>query len=260
MKHLQAVLASVLPPLVVFVLLLLVWQTATYVTGIESYLLPSPWQVTQAAWGARRQLAGALGLTASGAVLGFCISLVVGTLVAILFSFSRFIRTSCYPYAIFLQTVPIVAIAPLIVVWFGYGFHSVVLVAFIISLFPMITNATTGLTAIDRDLLDLFELHNASRRQTLFKLRLPSAVPYLVSGAKISSGLAVVGAIVGEFFTGFGSTRFGLGYMIMQSTTLLKTDLLFAAVLVSTALGVVVFTSVNALGATILSRWHQSTS
>ena len=111
---------------------------------------------------------------------------------------------------------------------------------------------------IDRELLDLFQLHNASRWQVLLKLRLPSSVPYLVTGAKISSGMAVVGAIVGEFFTGFGATRYGLGYLIMQANTQTNTPELFAAVLASTALGICVFTSVNLAGATVLSRWYHA--
>lgn len=154
--------------------------------------------------------------------------------------------------------MPIVAIAPLIVVWFGYGFQSVALIAFIISLFPIITNATTGLTSIDRDLVDLFELHSANRWQVLFKLRLPSAVPYLVTGARVSSGMAVIGAIVGEFFAGYGGSQDGLGYVIMRATNLLKTDELFAAVIASTALGMAVFAVVNIAGATVLSRWYHA--
>jgi len=258
MRLLREVTLSVLPPLGLFGLVVLAWQLAVQVGGIESYLLPSPAAVGLAAWRKRTELASALGLTAAGALCGFVASFLLGTLIAIAFSFSRLVRASCYPYAIFLQTVPIVAIAPLIVVWFGYGFRSVALVAFIISLFPIITNATTGLTTVDRDLLDLFRLHNAGRWQTLFKLGLPSAVPYLVTGARISSGMAVVGAIVGEFFTGYGAARYGLGYLIMQSTNLLKTDELFAAVLASTALGIAVFTTINYLGATILARWYHA--
>jgi NitT/TauT family transport system permease protein len=225
---------------------------------IESYLLPSPLAVARVAWTKRAELFGALTLTAACALCGFAASLVVGTLIAVTFSFSRVIKASGYPYAIFLQTVPIVAIAPLIVVWCGYGFQSVALIAFIISLFPIITNATTGLTNVDRDLVDLFELHNASRWQVLFKLRLPSAVPYLVTGARISSGMAVIGAIVGEFFAGYGATRYGLGYVIMQATNQLKTNELFAAVIASTALGMAVFTIVNIVGATVLSRWYHA--
>ena len=258
MKFIRETAPIVLPPIALFLFAVLVWQLIVRLGHIESYLLPSPLAVARAAWIKRAELCGALALTGAGALCGFVASLVIGTLIAIAFSFSRIVKASCYPYAVFLQTVPIVAIAPLIVVWIGYGFQSVALIAFIISLFPIITNATTGLTKVDRDLVDLFELHNASRWQVLFKLRLPSAVPYLVTGARISSGMAVIGAIVGEFFTGYGATRYGLGYVIMQATNLLKTDELFAAIIVSTALGMAVFTVVNIVGATVLSRWYHA--
>ena len=256
MRLLRDVAGAAVPPAVLFVLVLFGWHLGTELSGVERYLLPPPSAVAQAAWEDRGMLVNAIALTSASAVCGFLLSLTVGTCIAIVFSFSRLVRTSCYPYAIFMQTVPIVAIAPLIVVWFGYGFRSVVLVAFIISLFPIITNATTGLTSIDQDLLDLFRLHNASRSQLLFKLQLPLAVPYIVTGARISSGMAIVGSIVGEFFTGYGSANFGLGYLIMQSTNLLRTDELFAAVLASTGLGVIVFALVNLIGATILVRWY----
>jgi NitT/TauT family transport system permease protein len=207
------------------------------------------------------KLAKATGVTAAGAVCGFVMSVIFGTLIAVIFSQSALIRRSFFPYAIFLQTVPIVAVAPLIVLWSGTGFRSVVIVSFIVSLFPVVTNGTAGLTAIDPDLIDLFHLHGASRWQTLVKLRLPSAVPSIVTGARTSSGLAVIGTIVGEFFVGYdASERFGLGYLIQQSSEQLKTDLLFGAVLLSTLLGLVVFLAVGGIGATILRRWDDGTA
>ncbi len=154
-------------------------------------------------------------MTAAAALLGLAASLVVGMLVAVAFSQSAIVRRSVYPYAIFLQTVPSVALAPLVIVWFGLGFRSVVIVAFIISLFPIITNATTGLLDLDHNLLELFTMASASRSQVLLKLRLPNSIPYLIAGAKISCGLSVIGApIVGEFMAGIGDGSFGLGYLI----------------------------------------------
>jgi NitT/TauT family transport system permease protein len=187
------------PPILLFVVVLIVWQGAVMWFDLPVYLLPSPWRVATEAASELPTIADATRRTATAAVCGFVASLFVGTLIGFVFSQSAMIRNSCYPYAIFLQTVPIVAIAPLIITWFDYGFHSVVIVAFIISLFPIITNATAGMLAIDPLMLDLFRLYDASRWQVLIKLRLPTSVPYLVAGAKTSSGLAVVGAIVGEF-------------------------------------------------------------
>lgn len=258
MPSLRTVRNTILPPVVLLLAIVLVWHLAVQASGIKPYLLPSPLAVIQAAWSKKMQLVAAFGLTGAAALCGFTASVVVGSTVAAIFAISRFARASAYPYAIFLQTVPIVAIAPLIVVWSGYGFRSVVIVSFIISLFPIITNVTTGMTNVDRDLLDLFALQNATPWQVLFKLRLPSAVPYLVTGAKVSGGMAVVGAIVGEFFTGMGSTRAGLGFLIWQSAELTNTASLFAAVIGSTALGMLVFAAVNVAGTTILSRWYHA--
>jgi len=254
-------IARVLPPIALFVLIIVLWQLATSVRNIPRYLLPGPADVFVALVANVVKLAQATGVTAAGAICGFLLSVFVGTLVAIIFSQSALIRRSFFPYAIFLQTVPIVAVAPLIVLWSGTGFRSVVIVSFIVSLFPVVTNGTAGLTAIDPDLIDLFQLHGASRWQTLVKLRLPSAVPSIVTGARTSSGLAVIGTIVGEFFVGYdASERYGLGYLIQQSGDQLKTDLLFSAVLLSTLLGLAVFLAVGGVGATILRRWDDGTA
>ncbi|MBI2193978.1 MAG: ABC transporter permease [Planctomycetes bacterium] len=247
----------VLPPLALFSLVVLLWYLATEVIWDRPYrLIPGPGQVARAAAENAGRLASAAGLTAAAALCGFALSLTAGCLVAFGFSQSRILQRSFYPYAVFLQTVPIVAVAPLIVFWFDYGFQSVVVVSFILSLFPIITNAATGLTAVDANLLELFELYNASRWQVLWKLRLPHAVPYLVAGARISSGLAVIGAIVGEISAGYGSERFGLGYIIFQTSGQLKTEELFAAVLASALLGFGIFAAVSRIGEALAGRWQ----
>jgi NitT/TauT family transport system permease protein len=256
-RNLQRLALSVAPPLGLFCALLLLWHAATVRFQIPAYLVPRPARVARAAAGHGRELLTGMGITGSAAACGFLLSLTVGFLIAFGFSQSKLVRRSCYPYAIFLQTVPIVAIAPLIINWFGTGFPSVVLVSCIISLFPFITNGTTGLTAVDPRLLELFEVHNASRLQVLWKLRLPHSVPYFVTGAKTSSGLSIIGAIVGEFFAGYGTERFGLGYIITQTSGQLKTDYLFAAVLACTLLGVAVFGAVTLTGDLILRLWHE---
>jgi NitT/TauT family transport system permease protein len=261
MTGMRRYVGQILPPVALFLLILAVWQLATSVGNIPRYLLPGPMNVYAAGVANAAKLAKATGVTAAGAVCGFAMSVIFGTLIAVIFSQSALIRRSFFPYAIFLQTVPIVAVAPLIVLWSGTGFRSVAIVSFIVSLFPVVTNGTAGLTAIDPDLIDLFHLHGASRWQTLVKLRLPSAVPSIITGARTSSGLAVIGTIVGEFFVGYdASERFGLGYLIQQSSDQLKTDLLFGAVLLSTLLGLVVFLAVSGIGATILRRWDDGTA
>lgn len=257
----RSLAARAVPPVVLFLLLLGVWQATVSVRKTPPYLLPGPAAVFAATLHNSAKLASAAGVTAAGAVCGFAASVVAGTLIALVFSQSAIIRRSFFPYAIFLQTVPIVAVAPLIVLWSGTGFRSVVIVAFIVSLFPVVTNATAGLTAIDPDLVDLFRLQRSSRWQMLIKLRLPSAVPAIVTGAKTSSGLAVIGAIVGEFFVGYdASEHFGLGYLIQQASDQIKTDLLFSAILLSTLLGLLIFLAVGGVGATILRRWDDGSA
>lgn len=249
-------LTNVLPPIALFAIVLVVWDIAIHVFDIQKFILPTPTAVAYAAWEFSDQLRTGILFTGGAALCGFGLSLILGTLVAILFSQSALIRTSCYPYAIFLQTVPIMAMAPLIILWCGTGFHSVVLVAFIISLFPIITNVTSGLMMLDPDLIDLFRLNNATRWQMLWKLRLPNCIPSLCVGAKTSSGLAVVGSIVGELFAGYSEKWFGLGYLIPAWKESLKTDRVFAAILASTLLGLAIFAMVNLVSAIILSRWY----
>lgn len=244
------------PPVALFIVVVAAWHAAVVALGIKRYIVPLPLEVFQAGWERRSELFAAAAMTGKAAGAGFVLSLAAGFAIACLFSQSRVIERSIYPYAIFLQTVPIVAIAPLIVLWFDYGFRSVVVVAFIISIFPVITNATAGLTTIDANVLELFELAGATRWQVLVKLRLPGSVPHLVTGARISAGLSVVGAIVGEIFAGAGAQRPGLGYLIQQTTGFQKTADLFAAVLTSAALGMIIFGAVSAVGSLAMKWWR----
>ncbi|MFM7200445.1 MAG: ABC transporter permease [Myxococcota bacterium] len=245
-----------LPPLGVLAFFLLSWEALVRWYDVPAYLLPPPSAVWAAALEHLALLTRATLLTAAGALGGFVASVSLGVMLALLFSQSRWIERSFFPYAVFLQTVPIVAIAPLIILWFGTGFQSVVLVACIVSIFPIITNTTAGLTSVPRPLLELFEVHNASRAQVLFRLRLPYAVPSLVTGARISSGLSVIGAIVGEFFAGFSTQHQGLGYIIILTSGQLKTAWLFAAIGASTALGWLIFSSVGWLGDRLTAPWR----
>ncbi len=249
-------LRLVLPPVVFFAIVVAAWQLAVVVWHLPAYLVPPPARVLAAAREHAGDLLRAMQLTGGAALCGFALSLADGLLLGLVFSQSRVIERSVYPYAIFLQTVPIIAIAPVLIMWFGNGFGGVVAVSFILSLFPIITNATAGLTTVDPNLLDLFAIHNASRWQTLFVLRLPSAVPQLVTGAKISCGLSVIGAIVGELFAGYGTESMGLGTLLSMANGRLDTSYVFAAVLASTVLSVAIFAAVSLLGSTVLARWH----
>ena len=242
--------------LAVFSLVLIGWQIAVAGLQIQPIILPSPARVWEAFEREQWTLMKGFGVTASAACAALGLSITIGSLIAVLFSFSRWMRLTFYPYVIFLQTVPIVAIAPLLITWFGYGIQTIIVVATIISLFPIISNVTTGLISVDSGFIDLFRLNSASRWQTLWKLQIPSAVRSLILGARISCGLAVIGAIVGEFFVGETSTSAaGLGTLIAGWQRMSKTDAMIAAIFCSTLLGLFVLGSVNLLSRLLLHRW-----
>ena len=249
------ILRTVFPPLAVLVMLVVVWSLLIRCFSIKEYFLPSPLMVLSAAIRISAELSKATWLTAQAALGGFCLSIVIGSLVAIVFSQSSWMRRGCFPYAVLLQTVPIVAIAPLILFWFHAGIHSVILIAFIVSVFPIIANLTAGLTSVDRGLVELFQLNGAGRLQMVFKLQIPHAIPDLVTGARTSAGLSVIGAIVGEFFAGNSVQQHGLGFMVPQRIYRLQTDEAFAAVATAALLGMTMFGSVSLMRSTLLSKW-----
>jgi len=256
----RRILSRIAPPLATLAVFLVLWEFLVRWLAIPSFLVPSPLAVAATAWSSRAELVPAALVTLAGAASGFAVSLVLGTLGAVLFAQARWIRASLYPWAIFLQTVPIVAIAPLIVLWSGPGFASIVLVSFLLSVFPILSNGVEGLTRIEPQYLELFRLCKASRLQELLFLRLPHSVPFLVAGAKVSAGLTVIGAIVGEFFAGYGVTTPGLGYLVQLTAAQMKTELLFASVAASTILGLLVFLLVDTVATLLLRRLQEPTS
>jgi len=251
--------STLLSAALIFALLLLVWMWIIRAFHIASFLLPSPLQVAQSAVARFPSLMTSLAITASAAAGGLIASIFAGVLIALVFAQSPWLRRMLFPYTILLQTVPIVAIAPLILLWVGPGIFSVMFIAFIICLAPIIANTTQGLISVDRNLVDLFLMNNASRGQILLKLRLPHAMPALFTGIRISSGIAVIGAITGELFA--GSTRVGvggIGYSLQYANAQLETDYLFALVGAATLLGFVFFFAVMFLEWYFLHNWHES--
>ncbi len=245
-----------LPPIAALLLLLGLWEILTRALRVESFLLPPPSAIARVAIVKHAVLWQGAITTGRAALTGFAMSAVLGVAAAIVLGSSRLVERAFYPYTLFLQTVPIVAIAPLLVLWLGPGFRAVAVAAFIVSVFPVIANTLTGLHSVDPALRDLFQLYGASRPATLVKLTLPSAVPHIVTGLRIASGLAVIGTIVGEMVAGFAEDSPGLGITVMVAYKQFETDLLFAAVLTSTALGIVLFGAVNLAGASVLRRFH----
>ncbi len=246
-------------PAGVLVLVVGLWWGATVAFGIPAYVLPDPWRVVEAGWDRKESLFNAVKISSVGAVGGFLLSVVVGVMVALVLAQSPLIRRCLVPYTILLQTVPVVAVAPLILMWFGSGLRSVMLVVSIICLFPIIANTTQGLTSVDRNLLDLFRMSNASRAQEFWKLRLPHALPAFFTGLRISSGLSVIGAFTGEWFASSNAVgEGGLGYSIIYANSQLQTDYLFALVMACAVLGTTFFLVVVTCEWFFLHHWHES--
>ncbi|QDE89746.1 ABC transporter ATP-binding protein [Myxococcus xanthus] len=254
----RSALRAAVPPLVALVVLLTLWEGTVRLLEVPRWLVPPPSAIGAAGAQEASSLLGAAVTTGRSALVGFGLSAVLGVLVAVLLASSRIVERALYPYTLFLQTVPIVAIAPLLVLWFGPGPRAVAVSSFIVSLFPVIANTLTGLRSVEPSLRDMFRLYGARRLATLWKLELPAAMPHLFTGLRIASGLAVIGAIVGEFVAGFSEGSAGLGILVLAAYRQLRTDLLFAAVLAASGLGLVLFGVVSLTGARLLRRWHPS--
>jgi NitT/TauT family transport system permease protein len=252
-------LIVVVNAIAVFAGLLLLWQLVLWIFHVPPYMLPSPWAVAKALTARFPSLLNSFAITAEEAAGGILLSVVVGVAVALVFAQFRWVRRMLYPWTLLLQTVPIVAIAPLILMWMGAGIVSVAVIAFIMSLAPIIASTTQGLISVDENLVHLFLMHNASPGQLLFKLRLPHSVPSLFVGIRIACGIAVIGAIIGELYAGSSSVgRGGLGYSISYASSQLQTDYLFALVLAATVLGFGFLFLVMFLEWYFLHKWHES--
>jgi len=250
---------TVLNALAVLAGLVGLWQLILRLFHVPPYMLPSPHSVGHAVRDRYPSLLDSLAITAVESAGGLVASIVVGVLMALVFAQFRWVRKMLYPYTLLLQTVPIIAIAPVVIMWMGAGIPAVVLIAFIISVAPIIANTTQGLISVDENLVHLFLMHNASRRQLLFKLRLPHAVPDLFLGIRIASGIAVIGAITGELFAGSSHVGGGgLGYSILYASSQLQTDYEFALVFAAIVLGFSFLFLVMFLEWYFLHRWHES--
>jgi NitT/TauT family transport system permease protein len=249
------------PPVIVAACVIGVWFFVSYVTLSPSrrFLLPPPQQVISVGLGNslnRSNILSGLGVTAEVALVGLVIAIVIGTVFAVVMSQTRWLEDSLYPWAVVLQTIPILAIIPVIGFWFQYGYTARLIVCVLISLFPVTTNTLFGLKSADRAHRDLFRLRGASRWQVLTKLQLPGALPSIFTGWRISAGLSVIGAIVGDFF--FQQGPVGLGRLINGYTQQLQSDQLFASVIVASLLGLAVFWAFGLLARVVVGPWHES--
>lgn len=247
-----------LMPLAIGIVALLAWHWLVSAYEVPRYIVPGPLDVARTLvqdWGL---LWGSLLITLRVTVLALLISVLAGSLIAFLFVQSRWLEMSLFPYAVILQVTPIVAIAPLVIIWVNDASIALVLCATIVAIFPVISNTTLGLRSVDPGLAELFRMNKATRLQTLLRLRIPSALPYFFGGLRIASGLALIGAVVAEFVAGTGGSGAGLAYQILQSGLQLNVPRLFAALFLITLTGVLLFVFMVGLSRLALGNWHES--
>ena len=249
---------QVLWPAAVAVLLLAAWQGLVVGFDLPPFLVPSPVRVAQVMVSDAALLFGALLVTLKITFLAFLCATLLGVLIAFAFVQSRAIETAFFPYAVLLQVTPIVAIAPLIIIWVKNPTASLVICATLVALFPIIANTTLGLRSVNPGLMSYFKLNRTSRLQVLVRLRIPSALPYFFGGLRISSGLALIGAVVAEFVAGTGGTGTGLAYQILQSGYQLNIPRMFAALFLITLTGVLLFAVMAWVSKAAQSSWHES--
>lgn len=245
-------------PTSVGLLVLLAWQSAVTALDVPPYLVPGPLLVLQTLVQDADLLMRSLLVTLRIAALALFFAVLLGVAIAFLFAQSRLIEASLFPYVVVLQVTPIIAIAPLIIIWTRDVALALVICATIVAIFPIISNTTLGLRSVDPDLLDLFHLYRATRWQVLLRLRVPSALPYFFAGLRISGGLALIGAVVAEFVAGTGGSSSGLAYQILMAGLQLNIPRLFAALLLITCAGLAIFAATSILSRLALRGWHES--
>lgn len=245
-------------PLIVGAVLLAIWQGVVTALNVPPYLVPSPILMLRTLVTEAGPLGLALLSTLKITLLAFALATILGVSISFLFVQSRLIETALFPFAVLLQVTPIVAIAPLIIIWVRNPPAAMVICAALVALFPIISNTTLGLRSIDPDLRSYFALNRATRWQELVRLRIPSALPYFFGGMRISSGLALIGAVVAEFVAGTGGSGAGLAYEILQSGFQLDIPRMFAALLLISLTGVALFALMAWLTRLALGSWHSS--
>jgi NitT/TauT family transport system permease protein len=244
-------------PAVVLMLTLLIWDAAVRVWEIPPYVLPTPGLVLRTLGTDWPVLSQSLLVTLTTTFEGFLLAAAGGIGLAVLFNLSRFVEYSLYPYAVILQVTPVIAIAPLLLVYLQQP-TAVLVCAWIVAFFPVLANATLGLKSVDRNLSDLFALYGASRLETLWNLELPSALPYMLGGLRIAGGLSLVGAVAAEIAAGSAGAGSGLAFRIIESEYRLNIPRMFAALLLLSATGIVIFYLLALINHLALRRWHES--
>jgi NitT/TauT family transport system permease protein len=252
----ERVLRLVLPA-ATLVIGVAIWELVVKLNAVPPYVLPAPTLIAKTLVADWPLLWGSLLVTLGTTLQGLLLAFVGGTALAILFNQSRFVEYSFYPYAVILQVTPVVAIAPLLLVYLPQPL-AVLACAWIVAFFPVLANTTLGLSSVDRNLVDLFDLYGASRTQMLLRLKLPAALPYMLGGLKIAGGLSLIGAVVAEIAAGSAGAGSGLAYRIAESGYRLDIPRMFAALILLSVAGIAIFVALSLLSYLLLRRWHES--
>lgn len=249
---------GILAPLIMGVIFLGIWEGIVRYRNIPAYILPGPLEIAKTLGTDWATLSVALWVTLRITFAALIAAVSVGVALAILFTQSKWLERSLLPYAVILQVTPVVAIAPLIIIWVGDVNLSLLICAWLVAFFPILSNTILGLSSADHNLVALFQLYGANRWQTMRYLRLPASLPYFLGGLKISGGLALIGAVVAEFVAGTGGSASGLAYRILESGYQLKIPRMFAALLLISLSGIAIFLATSFLSHRLLHRWHES--
>ena len=246
-------------PILIGILFIGLWELLVYALGIRRFVLPRPSAIAVALVEHFGSLMASLWYTLKVTFMAFGLALVGGVALAILFVQSKVIELALFPYAVILQVTPVVAIAPIVLIWTGLDnvYLALLILAWIVAFFPILSNMVLGLRSADHNLINLLQLYGASRWQILRRLQLPSALPYLLGGMKISGGLALIGAVVAEFVS-FSGGESGIAWRIIESGNRLETERMFAALILLSAAGVAIFMVLHGLQHLALRKWHES--
>ncbi len=249
---------AVIAPVVAVVVMLACWQLAVIATDVSPFLLPRPTLIAQTMWESRAMLFDATLRTATAALGGFALASVAGIAAGSLIAAVPILRRALYPLATILQMVPLVAVAPLLVIWLGFGLPTAIAASAVVAVFPVLASTIDGLRSVDPGLREIFALARSSPWTRWRKLDLPAAIPSIVTGLRIAAGLAVIGAIVGEFVSGYGGFQAPLGIVVMTAMREARTDLVFGAVALCAVVGFILFGVVSSVGWILVARWHSS--
>ncbi len=249
---------KILAPMFIGILALAAWEITVTVYKVPAYILPGPILIVQTLFKDWHTLSTSLWVTLQITFAALAIAASLGVFISVLFSQSKWVEFSFFPYAVILQVTPIVAIAPLIIIWVDNIQIALLICAWIVAFFPILSNTILGLNSADHNLLNLFQLYRASRGQVLRHLRIPAAMPYFLGGLRISGGLSLIGAVVAEFVAGTGGRASGLAYRILESGYQLQIPRMFAALLLISLTGIAIFLVLSLISHLCLRKWHES--